>query len=61
MTVAGAVASQFKVAARESMSEPVSPRTTASTTSASSRVSSAPRDSAALAYTDAAAKPSSRP
>ncbi|OOL32942.1 hypothetical protein GQ85_04215 [Rhodococcus rhodochrous] len=49
ITVAGAVASQFSVAARESMSEPVSPRTTASTTSASRRVSQAPRDSAALA------------
>ena len=61
MTVAGAVASQFRVAARDSMSEPVSPRTTASTTSASSRVSHAPRDSAALAYTEAAAKPEFAP
>ncbi|CPU53058.1 Uncharacterised protein [Mycobacteroides abscessus] len=49
MTVAGALVSQFSAAARDSMSGPVSPRTTASTTVASSRESQAPRVSAASA------------
>ena len=49
ITVAGAVASQFSAAAWDCSSGPVSPRTTASTTLASIRVSQAPRASAASA------------
>ncbi|CKR76694.1 Uncharacterised protein [Mycobacterium tuberculosis] len=48
-TVAGAVVSQFSAAARDSSSGPVSPRTTASTTLASIRLSQVPRASAASA------------
>ena len=48
-TVAGAVVSQFSAAARDNNSEPVSPRTTASTTLASIRLSQDPRASAASA------------
>ena len=48
-TVAGAVVSQLRAAARDNSSEPVSPRTTASTTLASIRLSQDPRASAASA------------
>ena len=48
-TVACAVVSQFSAAARDNSSGPVSPRTTASTTLASIRLSQLPRASAASA------------
>ena len=59
-TTTGVLVAQPSAAARPDSSSDRSPRTSASTTSASSRASHAPRFSAKLAYTCAVAKATSR-